>query len=177
MHLALTHARRHLQETSQKNRERRNKGIEAEEINEGDAVYIKNNRRVSKLDPRWLPYYRVIRQTGPHSYLLKHQVHGTVIRAHLSNMRKSTGHKSWGLPPAPRARYEQLDSSSSSSDDNDDNNDNETSSDNDNGPADNDNDNDRNDNDNDSDATELYDPNDLGDSDSDVTVIYDPDDY
>ena len=94
MHLALKHARKQLQETSKKKRDMRNWDVKPEEINEGDAVYLKNNRRVNKLDPRWVPYYRVIQEAAPHSYLIKHQVYGTVVRTHLTDMRKSTGHKS-----------------------------------------------------------------------------------
>ncbi len=118
MHLALAHARKNLQKHAAKNRERRNKDVTAEQIDEGDAVYLKNHRRASKLDPQWLPYYRVMRKTGKHTFLIKEQVTGAVVRAHRRNLRKSSEHGSWGLPKkAPkrkrRARYQNQTSSSS----------------------------------------------------------------
>ena len=37
----------------------------------GDPVFYRNNNRKGKLDVKWKPYYRIIENKGPVSYVIK----------------------------------------------------------------------------------------------------------
>ena len=53
----------------------------------GDPVYLKNNARTGKLDAKWLPYYRIVAQTGRYSFVLQNQLTGKKRRAHAEDLR------------------------------------------------------------------------------------------
>jgi hypothetical protein len=42
----------------------------------GDPVYYKNHRKISKLQNNWKPYYRIIDQITPVTFIIKHQLDG-----------------------------------------------------------------------------------------------------
>ena len=53
----------------------------------GDPVYLKNHRRTNKLDVKWTPYYRIIDQTGPLSFIVRSQLDGTTTKTHARHIR------------------------------------------------------------------------------------------
>jgi hypothetical protein len=53
----------------------------------GDPVYLKNHRRTSKFDNKWTPYYRIIEQTGPLSFIVKNQLNGVTTKTHARHIR------------------------------------------------------------------------------------------
>jgi hypothetical protein len=57
--------------SKEKQKEQADKKSEDVQLQVGDSVYLKNNRRKNKLDKKWLPYYRIIKQTGPVSFVVK----------------------------------------------------------------------------------------------------------
>jgi hypothetical protein len=48
---------------------------------------LKNNRRKNKLNKKWLPYYRFIKQTGPISFIVKDQLTGTTTKCQGRQLR------------------------------------------------------------------------------------------
>ena len=70
------------------------------EIQVGSPVYLRNFLRKNKLDDKWVPYYRVIEQTGPVSYLLKNQLSGTTVKAHGRHLKLAK--LDWQVPETNR---------------------------------------------------------------------------
>jgi len=63
----------------------------------GDPVYLKNQRRTSKLDNKWTPYYRIIEQTSPVSFQVKNQLTGKSTKAHARHLRPANI-DNWEMP-------------------------------------------------------------------------------
>jgi transposase InsO family protein len=53
----------------------------------GDSVYLKNHRRTNKLANKWTPYYRIIKETGPLSFIVKNQLNGKTEKTHARHIR------------------------------------------------------------------------------------------
>ena len=53
----------------------------------GDPVYYKNFTKKNKLDVRWKPYYRVIDQTSPISFIIKNQLNGSTTKCTADQIR------------------------------------------------------------------------------------------
>ncbi|KAL4232960.1 hypothetical protein ACF0H5_007648 [Mactra antiquata] len=91
----------------------------------GQAVFLKNNTRKSKLDHKYLPYYRIVEKKSPLTFVLKNVLDGKVVHAHARNM-KSANIDDWefnDMPPNKLGRQAKYAippaSSSSNSDDSD----------------------------------------------------------
>lgn len=63
------------------------KGAKPVEFQIGDAVYLCNHTPKGKLDRRWLPFYRIITQTSPVSFVIKHQLDGLTRKTHANDIR------------------------------------------------------------------------------------------
>ena len=59
-----------------------------------DPVYYKIHLRDGKLDQRWCPYYRIVEQTCPLSFVIWDQLTGKVRRVHANDI-KLAGIKEW----------------------------------------------------------------------------------
>ena len=98
MHRSYYLVRKRLQRQTQKSIEyfsQRNK-IQEAKFEVGDPVFLKNHQRTSKLDPLWLPFYRVLSQNAKYSYSIQHQTTGKVRRAHASHLRLANDNEQWG---------------------------------------------------------------------------------
>ncbi|CAC5412411.1 unnamed protein product [Mytilus coruscus] len=63
----------------------------------GNPVFFyKNHRRASKLSRKWTPYYRIIEQSSPVSFILKNQLDGTTTKAHAEQIRLAE--LDWEIP-------------------------------------------------------------------------------
>lgn len=58
---------------------------------------MKNHRRTGKHDKRWVPYYRIIEQTGPVSFIVKNQLNGTTTKAHARHLHHAKLDE-WEIP-------------------------------------------------------------------------------
>ena len=47
----------------------------------GDPVYYKNHTRKNKLDIKWQPYYRIIEQISPVTFIIRSQLDGNVTKS------------------------------------------------------------------------------------------------
>ena len=59
------------------------------EYEPGDAVYLYNNYKNSKFDKKWLPYYRILKKTAPHNYVVQSVIDNKVVRVHSNLLRKA----------------------------------------------------------------------------------------
>ena len=71
------------------------------EIN--DPVYYKNFQRTNKLDSKWRPYYRIIEQKSPLTYVIKNQLDNSTIKVHADQIRHANIDE-WPMIDKPLAR-------------------------------------------------------------------------
>ena len=63
----------------------------------GDPVYYKNHTRKNKLDIKWQPYYRIIEQTSPVTFIIRSQLDGNVTKVHAQHLRPANLNE-WEIP-------------------------------------------------------------------------------
>ena len=79
-------------------------------LNVNDPVYYRNHTRKNKLDPKWKPYYRILEQTSPVTFLIKNQLDGSTVKAHAQHLRLANLNE-WQIPkdntgrPIRQARF------------------------------------------------------------------------
>ena len=98
LHTVFRTVKNNLVTNAKDNRDRHNLKVKNEDINVGDAVYVYNHRRTSKLQPRWLSGYTVIKKTGAHTYRLQKQNTQEVSVQHGRNLRKAGPNDNWLRP-------------------------------------------------------------------------------
>ena len=65
----------------------------------GDPVLYKVRKNGSKLNVDWKPYFRIIEKTGSVTFVLKHQLDGTIVnKVHAQDIRKAPV-DDWEIPP------------------------------------------------------------------------------
>lgn len=74
-----------------------------EELKVGDPVFYVNNQRQSKLQNKWQPFYRTIKQTGPVTFEIKNQLTGRVTKAHQELLRLAPIDE-WKIPQDAEGR-------------------------------------------------------------------------
>jgi hypothetical protein len=73
--------------SKRKQKDQADKKSDEIQLQVGDPVYLKNNRRKNIFDKKWLPYNRIIKQTGPVSFVVKDQLTGTTTKCHGRQLR------------------------------------------------------------------------------------------
>ncbi|XP_065928361.1 uncharacterized protein [Magallana gigas] len=86
-HKAFLLVHRNMKEAKKKQKAQADKKSKDENFQVGDPVYLKNNRRQNKLDKKWLPYYRIIEQKGPVSFVVRDQLTGLTTKCHARQLR------------------------------------------------------------------------------------------
>ncbi|MCG8034487.1 MAG: DDE-type integrase/transposase/recombinase, partial [Candidatus Thiodiazotropha taylori] len=69
----------------------------------GQPVYLKKHKRNSKLDKKWSPYYRIIKQLGEKTWELRDQLTGEVFKSSSDNMRLANIDE-WEIPKSQKQR-------------------------------------------------------------------------
>ena len=89
MHSAYRIVRRRLKEQRERNKEYIDRRRRAKEVTYevGDPVYLRNHMQMNKLDPKWLPHYRITVRTGPASFVIQNQLSGKTRRVHANDIR------------------------------------------------------------------------------------------
>ena len=91
LHVAFRIVKDHIVESRQRNKDRLNARARDPTFKPGDAVFYRNPATRSglsqKLSMRWDPYYRVIEQTGPVNFRIRHQTTGTEHLGHAKYLR------------------------------------------------------------------------------------------
>lgn len=86
-HKVFTQVRRRIRRAQKRRNDRINKNRKEFNFQVGDPVYYKVHLREGKLDRRWTPFYRIVEQTGPVTYIMWDQVAGKVKRVHASDIK------------------------------------------------------------------------------------------
>lgn len=86
-HKAFLLVHRSLKQAKKRQMKYKNRNSTEERLQVGDPVYYKNHLRKNKLENRWTPYYRIIDQTSPVSFIIKNQLTGTTTKAHAEHLR------------------------------------------------------------------------------------------
>ena len=74
-----------------------NKNAQEVQIQVGDPVFYRKHARSGKLDIKWEPFYRVIEQTSPVTFVIKNQLNGKTIKAHAGHLKLAKIHD-WEIP-------------------------------------------------------------------------------
>ena len=85
--------KKRLQESKERNRNYYNSKYNARhrDLKVGDAVFMFNFNRKDKFDARWLSGYHIIKQTGPVSFVVQHDVTHRTHRVHVDALRYAKG--------------------------------------------------------------------------------------
>ena len=83
-------ARNRLEEVRADNKRRYDEKASEHKFSIGDAVYYKNHiikkGQSTSLSPKWRPYYRIVGQTGPVTYIIRNQLTGKTGKAHANDL-------------------------------------------------------------------------------------------
>ena len=102
-HQAFVEVHRRMKKARERQAKYANKNSKPVEITVGDPVYLKNHQRKNKLDKKWSPYYRVVKQTTPVTFVIKNQLTGDIQKAHVENLRLANIDE-WEIPRAVDGR-------------------------------------------------------------------------
>ena len=97
LHIAYTVARDNIKKSQEKRLTRENQNTKNITFSVGDAVYLYNANKSTKHSVRWFPYHRIVKQTGPVSYMVRDQVSGRLRRAHAQHLKLAKLDK-WDIP-------------------------------------------------------------------------------
>ncbi|KAK6167883.1 hypothetical protein SNE40_021812 [Patella caerulea] len=86
-HKAFLLVHKRLRKTQRKNAEYVNKNATDTLFKVGDPVYYKNHLQKHKLQERWTPYYRIIEQTSPVSFIIHNQLTGRTTKSNAQDLR------------------------------------------------------------------------------------------
>ncbi|CAC5398016.1 unnamed protein product [Mytilus coruscus] len=90
VHMNLKKAKSKQKEYADKNRQEINFKV-------GDAVYFKNHLRKGKQDSKWKPFYRIIEQRSPVSFIVKNQLTGSTTKVHAQHLKPAPV-ETWDIP-------------------------------------------------------------------------------
>ena len=102
-HQAFMMVHKNLKKAKQKQKKYADKHCEDVTFKVGDPVYLKNYKRNSKFDNKWTPYYRVIEQRTPVSFIVKNQLTGKTTKAHARHLRLADI-DNWEIPAENKGR-------------------------------------------------------------------------
>ena len=103
-HEIFTRVHKNLRKAKKRQAKYANKNVkENQELKVGDPVFLKQNRRQNKLQSRWIPYYRVVKVTGPSNYELRSYLDGRIIKAHRNNILRAKIDE-WSVPTNKEGR-------------------------------------------------------------------------
>ena len=84
--------------------------VKGNDLRGGDPVYLFNTTQTSKLDSKWMPYYRILEQVTPVNFIIENVIKGTTQKVHALHLRKAN--LEWKvtetLPDARNLRRAQL---------------------------------------------------------------------
>jgi len=101
MHKAYYLVRKNLKLQHEKNKLYYDKKFNVEPVmySLGDAVYVKDYARKDKMDPKYLPYFRIIFEQSPNSFIVQHQVTGAQRLVHANDLKLAFEDAHWDSVP------------------------------------------------------------------------------
>jgi len=102
-HRAFLLAHKRIRKAQKKRAHYANKHTKEVEFFIGAPVYYKNHLRKSKLESRWKPYYRIIEQKSPVTFVIKNELDSQTIKTHARHLRLAKI-EDWDLPVDAESR-------------------------------------------------------------------------
>ncbi|CAC5398014.1 unnamed protein product [Mytilus coruscus] len=96
-HKSFVTVHRNLKKAKSKQKEYADKNRQEINFKVGDAVYFKNHLRKGKLDSKWKPFYRIIEQRSPVSFIVKNQLTGSTTKVHAQHLKPAPV-ETWDIP-------------------------------------------------------------------------------
>jgi len=88
LHKAMRQAHTNMRRAKQKRNQKRNQNAQEPNLQVGQAVMLKNHNRTGKLDSYYKPYYRIIEQVSPATFMVKNVANGTEQKVHAKNIKQ-----------------------------------------------------------------------------------------
>ena len=98
MHVAYRVTRRNIEQAQNKRIEKANEGSTLIQFKVGDPVFLLNKERTNKHSSRFIPYFRIVKQTGPVSFIIRCQLSGKLKHVHMQHLKLANLTK-WHIPP------------------------------------------------------------------------------
>jgi transposase InsO family protein len=101
LHHVFLDAKQNIRATQDTNQRLANKNSKQETFSPGDAVhyydisYSQNQEQTPKLQSKWKPFWRIVEQTGPVNYKIRHQVTGVTKNVHQKDLKKVDPSDCW----------------------------------------------------------------------------------
>ena len=73
--------------------------VKGNDLKVGEPVYLFNTTRTSKLDSKWMPYYRVLEKVTPVNYIIRNVRTGKTRKVHTLHLPKAN--LEWKVPETP----------------------------------------------------------------------------
>ena len=102
-HKSFVMVHKNMKKSKKKQKDQADKTRQETDFKVGDAVYYKNHLRKSKLDSKWKPFYRIIEQKSPVSFIIKNQLNGTTTKVHAQHLKPATVEE-WNIPSENRSK-------------------------------------------------------------------------
>ena len=95
-HRAFVRVDRHLKQARLRQKRHHDKRAVHHDFEVGEAVFLYNPMRKHKLEKKWLPFFRIMEQTGPVNFVIRNQVNGAIRRVHSSQIQRAN--LEWTIP-------------------------------------------------------------------------------
>jgi len=96
-HKAFVTVQRNLQKARKRQAKYAQRNTHPVELKVGDPVYVKLHARQNKLQSKWQPYFRIMEQPTPVTFVIRNQLDGRTIRTHADHLRLAKIDE-WNLP-------------------------------------------------------------------------------
>jgi len=80
---------KNLKQSKQRNARHANENAKDVLLEVGDPVYLKQHIRKSKLDRKWQPFFRIVKQKSPYTYVIRNQLDGSTRESHVRHLRRA----------------------------------------------------------------------------------------
>ena len=78
---------KNLRQAKRRNARYANENAKDVKLEVGDSVYLKQHVRKSKLDRKWQPFYRIVSQKSPYTFVIRNQLNGSIKESHVRHFR------------------------------------------------------------------------------------------
>ena len=99
LHEVYNDVKNNIESSQQRNQEIRNQNASKTVLTAGDAVYYRDRTYQpgisTKLQPKWAPFYRVVEQTGPVNFRIRHQFTNASKVVHVDNLMRAYPEDCW----------------------------------------------------------------------------------
>lgn len=94
---------KNLRRSKQRNAKYKDKLAKEVTFEVGNPVYLKKHKRSSKLCSKWEPFYRIVKQRSPLTYIIRNQLDGREVETHAKHLRLANV-SDWEIRPQDEIR-------------------------------------------------------------------------